>query len=239
VSLAPFDLFMLVLAAAVLPALSAVSGRSLKRHAASGLLRRYLYIIVRGVLISLVILAGWRWMGRPYSALGLDVPVGFPGRVGFGFDVVFFGYYAFGLFIRKLPPGRVAFAQKRLDSFRIMPRTQAQFALFPVVAIAGSVCEELLYRGFLIWLFAPIAGPLVAAAISALLFGLGHIYQGWLNVLRTAAVGLLFGAGFVLTHSLWWLIVAHVMANVFGGLFARRLTRLAPANDGSMPGSIP
>jgi hypothetical protein len=42
-------------------------------------------------------------------------------------------------------------------------------------------------------------------------------------------IGFLFAIGFVLTHSLWWLMIAHIAANVLGGLFAWRVMRLSGA----------
>jgi membrane protease YdiL (CAAX protease family) len=227
-ALSPFDLLILFIAAVAMPVASAMSGRYLDAARARSLVGRYWYIIARAVLGSALILVGWRWMGRSYGTLGLDMPVGVAGQIGFAVDSAILVYFAFMLLIRKLPPQRIATMRGRLESNRIMPETPGEFSLFPLVALAGSTFEELLYRGYLMWLLAPFAGLWGAVGLSSLFFGLGHAYQGRLGIARTALIGLGFGIGFALTHSLWWLIVAHVMVNVFGGLFARRLMRLSP-----------
>jgi uncharacterized protein len=227
-ALSPFDFLLLFIAAIAMPVASVVSGRSLDAARTRSLVGRYWYIIARAVLVSALLLLGWHWLGRPYAALGLDVPVGIPGQIGFVIDVAILAYCVFALLIRKLPTERIAPLRKRLDSNRIMPETPREFALFPLVGLAGSTFEELLYRGYLMWLLTPFAGLWWAVALSSLLFGLGHAYQGWFGILRSGLIGLGFGIGFALTHSLWWLIVAHVMVNVFGGLFARRFMRLSP-----------
>ena len=97
------------------------------------------------------------------------------------------------------------------------------------MAVTASPFEELLCRGFLMWFFAPFAGLWCAAALSSLLFGIGHAYQGWRGILRTTLIGLAFATAYALTHSLWWLMVAHIAFNLLGGLFAWRLKRWKPS----------
>jgi hypothetical protein len=53
-------------------------------------------------------------------------------------------------------------------------------------------------------------------------------------VVRTMIIGLAFGVGFALTHSLWWLLVAHASANLSGLFLARRI---AAATDPHGQGS--
>jgi len=65
--------------------------------------------------------------------------------------------------------------------------------------------------------------------ISSVLFGFGHAYQCWIGMLRTAFIGLAFAIAYALTHSLWWLMLAHIAVNLFGGLFAWKLMRQSPA----------
>jgi membrane protease YdiL (CAAX protease family) len=225
------DFFLVLIAVAAIPALSILAGRTYATTQRSelNLIRRYWFIIIRGFIVSLLIISAWRWSGRPYFTLGLDVPIGYRGRLGFIFDAALAGYYVFALLLRKLSPERIATARRRLSSYRILPETREEFVLFPFVGIAGSIFEELLYRGFLIWFFTPLAGVWGAALLSSLTFGIGHAYQGWIGIVRTTVIGFAFAAGYVLTHSLWWLIVAHIMISIFGDLFTRRLMRLSPA----------
>jgi hypothetical protein len=41
-------------------------------------------------------------------------------------------------------------------------------------------------------------------------------------------IGIAFGVAFALTHSLWWLLIAHTSANLSGVLLARRLLHESP-----------
>jgi membrane protease YdiL (CAAX protease family) len=229
--LTPLDLVIVVYALVVLPVLSLLTGRALSRERPGErrLLGRYGIIIARGVVISLLILMDWHWTGRPWIALGLDVPIGFRGLAGFGLGALLVTGYASALLLPKLSEARAVASQRRLDSLLIIPHTRGQFALWPFMAVVGSSAEELLYRGFLIGTFAPFAGLWGAVLLSSAMFGLGHAYQGWFGILRTSVIGVAFGTAYALTHSLWWLIAVHIALNLLGGLFAWRVQRLSPA----------
>src|ERR1700719_1732542 len=144
-----FDFLLVLIAVAVMPALSILAGRTYARTPRSqlNLVGRYWFIIVRGVVVSLLIIYSWSWAERPYFMLGLDIPISYGGRIGFIFDALLACYYVFMLLVRKLSPERTAAARRRLNSYRILPETEKEFAVFPLVGIAGSIFEELLYRG--------------------------------------------------------------------------------------------
>jgi CAAX protease family protein len=54
--------------------------------------------------------------------------------------------------------------------------------------------------------------------VSSTAFGLLHAYQGWLGILRTALLGALFGAAFVITRDLWAIMIAHAGVDLVVGL---------------------
>ena len=73
------------------------------------------------------------------------------------------------------------------------------------MSVTAGVCEEVLYRGFLVrYLHAgPGAVPALAAVgIAAGVFGLAHLYQGWTGVLLTAVVGVMFSGVLAVTGTL-------------------------------------
>ena len=226
----PIDLLLFV-AVLVGVAYAPISGTRLARTPPNevNLIRRYWQTIGRAVLVSLVILFDWHWASRPWAALGLDIPIGLWGRVGFGLDAVIVFIYGYWLLLRKFTPERAESSRRLLESLRILPRTRSELRLFSLMAVTASPFEELLCRGFLMWFFAPFAGLWGAAALSSLLFGIGHAYQGWRGILRTTLIGLAFATAYALTHSLWWLMVAHIAFNLLGGLFAWRLKRWKPS----------
>ena len=233
--------------ALVMPVRSYFIGRRLAStpRSESDTLGRYWRIILRDLILAALILVDWHLTSRPWPALGLDIPVGPGGRIGFGIDGALLAVAALALTVRtKFAKKRTMSAKQlkvveaRLANARIAPQTPAEFRLFLVVAVVGSIFEELLCRGFLIWFFMPFAGLWGAVVISSVLFGINHIYQGWSGTLISGLIGLKFGIGYALTHSLWWLMLAHIMLNVVGGLRARYLTRKLKAAQPPAPESM-
>ena len=68
--------------------------------------------------------------------------------------------------------------------------------------------------------------------ISSLVFGLLHVYQGPLGILRTATLGGLLAWGFLATGSLWPSIVAHAALDVLLGIFLAERMMVPPDPSG-------
>ncbi|HEY2070434.1 MAG TPA: type II CAAX endopeptidase family protein [Rhizomicrobium sp.] len=215
----PFDLALLAFAALVMPAMSILAGRQLSRAEKGSLVPRYIFTMARGLGAAAVLLIGWYWLKRPFAALGLDIPVGFRGQIGFAVDAVLVAVFAFNVSrVGRLSGEALQRTRRAVGQVKILPRTAGELAAFLAVALNAGFWEELFYRGFLIWLFTPVLGVIGAVALSSALFGIGHAYQGWRGVLMTGVVGLVFAVAYVLTNSLWWLMLAHALIDFQGGI---------------------
>jgi membrane protease YdiL (CAAX protease family) len=49
--------------------------------------------------------------------------------------------------------------------------------------------------------------------VSSVLFGLGHVYQGWIGVAQTTVIGAIFAIFTVRWATLWPAIMAHAALN--------------------------
>ncbi len=89
----------------------------------------------------------------------------------------------------------------------------------PITAIAATmffvgVYEELTARGFLLARFlTALHGLWAPVLLSSMLFGLGHVYQGWLGVAQTVVIGSVFAIYTVRWATLWPAILAHALLN--------------------------
>jgi len=111
-------------------------------------------------------------------------------------------------------------------------RREAIWFIGPVSLSAG-ICEELLYRGYLMqWLdgFMPIWAAMI---LSSAVFGLMHAYQGPAGILRTGGLGLVMAGLFVVTGSLLWPILLHIIIDAYAGA----LSWLTFRDDGAKPGN--
>jgi uncharacterized protein len=105
----------------------------------------------------------------------------------------------------------------------LLPRTPGEKAAFVGVSVTAGVCEELVFRGFLIVALLTTTGSLTTAVvISSVVFGVLHSYQGWIGIARTASLGLLLAVPFAVTGSVLPSMVAHAGINVVVGIFLAR-----------------
>ena len=98
-----------------------------------------------------------------------------------------------------------------------IPDDAAERGTWILLSLTAGLCEETLYRGFLIRFLhegAPALPIWGALAASSLCFGLGHVYQGRKGVVNSTFAGLAFGLLFLLSGSLVPGIVLHALIDL-------------------------
>ena len=116
----------------------------------------------------------------------------------------------------------------------ILPVTRAERWWWVVVSLSAGVCEEVLYRGFLIHYFqgAPLYWSLTIAIVGSIVaFGIGHSYQGFRGVVGTAILGVVFAVLFLMTGSLLVPVLLHAFVDVRILWMVPEGLSLAPARD--------
>jgi membrane protease YdiL (CAAX protease family) len=121
-------------------------------------------------------------------------------------------------------------ARARLAPVRpLLPAERRDFPAFAVLSTTAGICEEFLFRGYLYWYAARFMSPIAAALLQAVLFGLGHIYQGRKGVVLTGFAGLFFTGIVAVSGSLWAAMLAHALMDLNAGDLAIRV----PATEAS------
>ena len=118
------------------------------------------------------------------------------------------------------------------DFAALAPVTKHERLLWVLVALSAGICEEIVFRGWLLFSLHSVAGlqGTLLLATAAALFGLGHAYQKITGVILTAFLGLVFCVIYVKTGSLVVPIVLHCLVDLkFAILPAPRPERTAPA----------
>jgi len=103
------------------------------------------------------------------------------------------------------------------DVAGLLPLNAVERMAFILVSLTAGICEEALYRGYLIHFLhqSPLALSLVAALLlSSFAFGLGHLYQGWSGVLKAGLVGLVLGLVYLLSGSLIPAMILHALIDM-------------------------
>lgn len=172
-------------------------------------------------LLTPAVLSWWLWSRRTAAAIGIGVPGGWAFWVGI--VVVAALSAALGYQVAVVRSSAVAQAQVR-KQFRgvpalIVPHDKLERRMWIGLSLTAGFCEEILYRGFLMWYVMTWLPGAAAVLVSAVVFGMAHLYLGWgLGVLRASVVGVVFGAAYLLTGSLWVPMVLHAAVDVTSGL---------------------
>lgn len=193
--------------------------------------RRWLYrrlLLLEWVLLALCLAAVVLAPDVGAAAIGLRLPADATGVV-LSVLAVLAAATALLLTVRLVvrSHGRAELPAGSASVLVMLPRNAVERRLFVLVSVTAGVCEEVVYRGFLIAVAAalvPAAPVWVCAFAAAVVFAGAHAYQGAAGVTSSLLIGLALAALYLLTGSLLAPILVHAMID----LRAIPLGRLAP-----------
>jgi len=99
-----------------------------------------------------------------------------------------------------------------------LPRSKKEFKWFVFLSITAGICEEILFRGYLIWYFESFGNTIIAIVLSSILFGAAHLYQGIKGFIRAGSFGFILALILVWTDSLLIPIYIHIAGDVYNGI---------------------
>jgi membrane protease YdiL (CAAX protease family) len=138
-----------------------------------------------------------------------------------------------------LATAALLFAAGRYLGFResphlvqLLPRSRVERIVFVGLAITAGLCEEVVFRSFLIpALTVPVGSSVIAGLAGSVVFGFLHSYQRVGGAVRAGILGLALAIPFLASGSILPSILAHTVIDLAGGLFLGR--------DGSARGLQP
>jgi membrane protease YdiL (CAAX protease family) len=162
----------------------------------------------------------WMFERRDWTELRLVVPRGWRILATIGLLAVIAMFYArtMAKIARAKRSGRRIKFPKQAE--RRVPHTRAELAWFVALSVSAGICEEFIFRGYLIWLLQSMLGLWGAAAVSVVVFAAAHAYQGAKGALAVGIVGSLLTLVVLVSGSLVPAIAAHVLIDVGEGLVA-------------------
>jgi len=114
------------------------------------------------------------------------------------------------------------------DDFKIVSVNPVSFIIIPLtVAFSVAIFEEILIRGIIFRIIEEKLGSYIALTISAIIFGALHIFNPGATIVSATCVaieaGLLLGAAYIYSRSLWLPIAIHfawnfVQSGIFGAV---------------------
>lgn len=165
--------------------------------------------------LALATIAVWLVQGRELNDLFITNNGLFDSRLTYGMAVGI----AVGIMVRPIlaqvsskAAAGLAEMMQPLASF--LPKSPRALAWGLGVSLTAGVAEEIAYRGFLLAYLAPMAPIWGAVAVSSLLFGAAHLYQGLVGVMATTVLGAVFSVMYLSTGCLLLPILLHALINV-------------------------
>lgn len=226
------DLLLLVLLALGLPLRSWLSMKRLREadagEAARLRPRLWLRAIATQWLVATAVVLQWIVLRRPFESLSLTA------TFGWGAGGVLLGLALMAMMLQPqrtqlaASPEAVERLRARLAPVqRLLPASRAEWPRFVPLALTAGICEELLFRGFLLWVFAQVLPEYWQAALAqAALFGLAHAYQGARGVFTTFAVGVFLTGVVWVSGALWPAMLVHALLDLNSGDIAVRIAAL-------------
>jgi len=178
-----------------------------------------------------VAVVGWRAWAHGYSPSELGLATS--GRMRIAFVAVLgAAILAAGQWLNLRRMGR--FSSPRTAFFRalaqrIFPQSSIEFLPYFALALTAGLCEEFLYRGFAMAVLLRAGLPLWSVVLlSAVLFGLAHLYQRRGGFVSTLVIGTVFGTARIAYDSLIPVMAWHAAVDVVAGIAGPRYLSQAP-----------
>jgi CAAX protease family protein len=227
---------------AVMPLWGLYEFRRLRRAMSEGRtemrVKTYRSVLVQQWVLVIILALIWWQSGRSWPELGIAVGVSSTWRLGLGSAVVVALFVLLLLQQRRLDHDadeRREFREQMEELQDMLPHEPHELAVFRGLSLTAGICEELLYRGFLLAYLGAWLSPWLAVPIAALIFGVGHIYQGPVGILKTGAVGLVMCLLYLLTGSLLHTMVLHAAIDWINGEMAYRSLQDLPDEAQDQP----
>ncbi len=227
------DYFLIAIVAVGFPVWSLLDYRRFLKELAQGVpdarVHQYRLTIAVEWIATAAIFAGWLARGRGLAAFGLGFENSTRFWVGTGLALA-------ATVVLIVQAVMVTGSRKRLvemqehigDLQSMFPRGAREANWWRVLSFTAGICEEIIFRGFLIAVLAVPFGIWPAVLLSTVVFGLIHAYQDPKGIVRTGVVGLIMAGLFLLTGSLWASILLHVVIDLTSGHMLQRAIESRP-----------
>lgn len=182
-------------------------------------------IVIQWALVGVLFWA-WRRFSRTSPMLGLAMPRGWRLIVTIVLPLVAVALFTLqNVAIATQPAAMESVRAEMSEVAGLLPHSKFELGLWMALSTTAGICEEILYRGFLIGYAARFMPPALAVIVCSAVFGFGHWYQGVGNAIQTGVVGLIMAVLYWLTGSIFASIALHAIVDISGGISGWLVTR--------------
>jgi membrane protease YdiL (CAAX protease family) len=192
--------------------------------------REYRVTMLQQWTLVVVALALIAFGHRSWASVGLVLPAGAAGWLWTAASLGLVVAFLFAQYRGATGSDRArAAVGRQLAPLRwLLPAgTGIELANFRALSVTAGVCEEILFRGYLMAFLSPLVGLGGAVAASSVLFGLAHAYQGVGGPIKAGVLGLIMAGMYLLTGSLLAPILVHALIDIGSGQIAAEIPESA------------
>ncbi len=229
-----FDHLIFFITCILLPVLSILSAKAPEIDIEPSLPEKKHIYFSNGLMLwigALLIITNWNLADRSWALLGIQMPI--VNNTVLIMCLLLLVIYAADSIYNIINQNKIQDESKGMLE-EVLPENWGEYSQFLFLAVSAGVCEEFIYRGFLVNYFLELTksyayGPYLSIFIPAAIFAVSHIYQGWFSVVKIFSLALLFCGIFLFSQSLLLVIVIHVLVDVISGalmvVMAKRANR--------------
>lgn len=192
---------------------------------ATGLPRSLMYggqMLIQYLLVGSTVAGLYHRRRFLRDVFGLDVPEKLDGQARIVRDaglgvLIFLGgviaTVASGAFVRPLP-----LSHRRDLVLALAPHNAGEMALWLLVSATAGLCEEFIFRGYLLRQCVRWLGSGTAAVVAtSMLFGCLHLYEGTAAVVQIGVLGAFYGVAAMRQGNLRAVMIAHFLQDAVVG----------------------
>jgi len=215
--------FMFTLALAVVwPAVALHQHRGYQARVRAGVpgarLAAYAMGVITQWLLAATVVALWIHLARQWTDIGLVRPAGWQGWAATAVALVIGGLlFAQSAMVARRPETHAQVRAAVANYAELLPVRRSDLSGFSALSITAGVCEELLFRGYLVWVLSHWLGAWGAQGGALLVFGVAHAYLGRGAVIRALIAGAVAAGLYVWSGSLIPSMLFHALLDLSSG----------------------
>jgi len=217
----------------IVPAYAVYEFNVIKRLAEAGTpmprMTIYRRTMIQQWITAAIVFALWLFAKRPVADIGFGFETGTGALIGYGITAaIVLALVAQTIGILRNPE-KMDGLWKQVESLKdLLPSNAREGNGFTAVSFTAGVCEELVYRGYMMAYFAALLGTWQSVVVSSLAFGFAHAYQGPRGIVKTGVVGAAMAGLYLLTGALWAPMLLHFIIDANSGFLSRRVLEARP-----------
>ena len=156
----------------------------------------------------------------PINSVGVTWSYQWKALTGLSLLVLLIAYFIYDLTVLVNDETKqIKLAEQMTSLAWFMPKTKPDLFIFTLgLSVSAGICEELIFRGYILNTLSEHVGITFSVIVSSALFGLCHFYQGAFNVIRTFIMGIVFCLIYLSCETIIIPIILHIVLDVYGGI---------------------